>query len=137
MTTIPEAIHTIALWGGINLLFMLLLGLNVTRIRSKVNVVVGAGESPELLRAIRAHGNNAEYVPGLLVAMLLLALVGYSTTVLFWIGGLLFAARLLHAHGIQRLDVDLPPTRVAGNLITWALYLGCSGALIAAGVGGG
>ena len=137
MNTMPESIHAVALWGGVNFLFMLLLGLNVTRIRTKVNVVVGAGESPELLRAIRAHGNNAEYVPGLLVAMLLLALGGYSATVLSWIGRLLFAARLLHAHGIQRLDVDLPPTRVGGNLITWALYLGCTGALIAAGVGGG
>jgi uncharacterized membrane protein YecN with MAPEG domain len=41
-----------------------------------------------------------------------------SATAIHVAGGLLLVARLLHAHGIQKLDSKLPPTRVAGNILT-------------------
>ena len=132
---LPAALFPVALWGGLNLLLMLVLGLNVTRVRRKTNVGVGSGDSVELLRAIRAHGNNSEYVPGLVVAMALMAWLGYSATVLTGVGVTLLVARLLHVHGITQLEPAVPPTRVVGNLLTWALYLGCTGALIATGAG--
>lgn len=136
MTLPAEALPAAALWSGANLLLMLLLGLNVTRVRRKVRVGVGSGDSPELLRAIRAHGNNTEYVPGLVAAMMLMALLGYSSLAVGSVGAALLVARLLHAHGIKRLDAELPATRVVGNVVTWLLYLGCSVALVASGLAG-
>lgn len=120
-TSLP-ALGAAALWTGLNLALMLLLGLNVTRLRLKLNVGVGSGGNAELERAVRAHGNNTEYVPGLLLGLALLALLGTSVTQIHIIGGVLFLARLLHAHGIQVLSDGLPPTRASGNVITWGLY---------------
>ncbi len=123
-------VSAVGLWVGVNLLLMLLLGLNVTRLRVKTDTVVGIGEDAALERGIRAHGNNAEYVPGALIAIAMMAAVGYSATWIHALGGLLFVARLLHAYGIQKVEVKLPATRVAGNFITWGIYVVCSGALI-------
>lgn len=129
-----EALRAIALWTGLNLALTLLLGLNVTRLRMRGNVPVGTGDDPVLERAVRAHGNNVEYVPGALLALLGLALVGTPAAHLQLLGGLLFAARLLHAHGIQVLGQSLPPTRAAGNIATWLIYVYASAALIWRGI---
>ena len=50
------------------------LAINVIRLRFKHRVSLGAGEVPKLERAIRAHGNFAEYVPFALL------LIGLSET---------------------------------------------------------
>ncbi len=117
------AMYPLALWAALNLGLMLLLGLNVTRVRAKTGVGVGSGDSVELERAIRAHGNNIEYVPGLLIGMGLLALLQFPHWLLHTIGGILFLARILHAHGIQQIVDGVPSTRAAGNILTWLLYL--------------
>ena len=132
-----EALHSpafaaAALWAGANLLLTLTLALNVTRHRMQLGVSVGAGDSPQLERVVRAHGNNAEYVPGALLALALLALTGTPALTIHCLGAALLLARLLHAHGIRVLEGDgPPPTRVAGNIITWLVYLGSAGLLIA------
>ena len=101
---IDQSLQAVALWAGLNLAWTLLLALNVTRHRMKEGVSTGSGSSQSLDRAVRAHGNNIEYVPGAIL-------------------GILIFARFCHAHGIQQLEVDLPKTRVLGTVLTWALYL--------------
>ena len=61
-----------------------MLALNVTRIRVTLGVGIGSGESEQLDRAIRAHGNNIEYTPLALLGLAILAWTGllYSST--FW-----------------------------------------------------
>jgi len=66
---------------------LLVLGLNVSRMRG-VTGKTGGSQFPSdpasgLLKAIRAHGNAAEYVPTLIVLFLL---VGAPGTYLFGIG---------------------------------------------------
>ena len=58
-----------------------------------------------------------------ILGILILAAVGYSPLVINLLGASLLVARFCHAHGIQQLEVDLPKTRVLGNVLTWALYL--------------
>ena len=58
-----------------------------------------------------------------LLGILILAALGYSPLVINLLGAFLLVARFCHAHGIQQLEVDLPKTRVLGNVLTWALYL--------------
>lgn len=116
-------LYPVVLWAALNLGLMLLLGLNVSRLRVKAGVGVGSGDDPRLERAIRAHGNNTEYVPGLLIGLVLLALLQFPAWFLHTVGGVLFVARILQAHGIQQIGDDVPVTRAAGNLVTWLLYL--------------
>lgn len=124
------ALRAAALWTGLNLTLMLALGLNIVRMRMAGNVPVGTGGDPELERAVRAHGNNTEYVPGLLIAFFGLALLGHPAGQIHIMGGALFVARILHAHGIQIISDGLPPTRATGNVTTWSIYLWACGALV-------
>ena len=120
---VDESLQAIALWAGLNLGLTLLLALNVTRHRMKEGISTGRGNSQSLERAVRAHGNNTEYVPGALLGILILVALGYSPLIINLLGASLLVARFCHAHGIQQLEVALPKTRVLGNVLTWALYL--------------
>ena len=62
-------------------------------------------------------------MPGAILGIFILAALGYSALVINLLGASLLVARFCHAHGIQQLEVDLPKTRVLGNVLTWALYL--------------
>ena len=120
---IEQSLQALVLWVSINLGLTLILALNVTRHRAKEGVPVGSGSSEILERAIRAHGNNIEYVPGALIGILMLVFLEYSSLLIHCLGGLLFIARISHAHGIQKIRDELPKTRVLGNILTWTLYL--------------
>lgn len=74
------------------------LSLNVSRLRLKHRISLGAGESPKLDRAIRAHGNFAEHVPLMLILLALAEVTGTSSLALHTLGGLLILARLSHAY---------------------------------------
>tara|TARA_Y100001970_G_scaffold293384_1_gene439838 strand:- start:730 stop:1137 length:408 start_codon:yes stop_codon:yes gene_type:complete len=120
---IDQSLQTFALWTGFNLGLTLFLALNVTRLRTKEGIAVGFATSQSLERAIRAHGNNIEYVPLALLGILVLVHLGYSPMTINLLGGLLFVARICHAYGIQQQDIALPKTRVIGNILTWITYI--------------
>lgn len=122
---IDDGVKVVALWAAANMFFMLVLAFNTFRHRAKNRTPVGIGHNnPGLERAVRAHGNNTEYVPAMLLAMLLLALLGESHGLLHAYGATLLIARLLHAYGIAQLNVPIPPSRVVGNVVCWLLFLG-------------
>ncbi|MEM7413117.1 MAG: MAPEG family protein [Myxococcota bacterium] len=118
-----DALRAVALWSSANLLLMLALGLMVSRLRIQLGQAVGLGGDARLERAVRAHGNNTEYVPGALLLLLLAAATGHSISMLHVAGGALFAARVLHAIGIQQREQRLPPARAVGNVATWGITL--------------
>jgi len=99
---------------------LIALSLDVSLRRMKVGPDVGTGEDAALLRRIRAQGNYIEYVP---IGLILLGLAEYrggSATMLWTIGGLLLAGRLLHAVGM--LGGSTAP-RALGMLLTYASLL--------------
>jgi uncharacterized membrane protein YecN with MAPEG domain len=96
------AVPVTALYGAVSALLTLALGLNVSRLRGKYNVFRGDGGHAELAGAVRAHGNNAEHVPLLLILLLAAELSGGSSTVLHIFGGALVVSRLLHAVGVYQ-----------------------------------
>ena len=61
---IDQSLQAVALWAGVNLGWTLLLALHVTRHSIKEGVSTGSGSSQSLDRAVRAHVNNIEYLPG-------------------------------------------------------------------------
>ena len=59
-----------ALYAGLNAILNVVLAYQVTRLRHAHKTSIGHGEATPLQIGIRAHGNNAEYVPLALVLML-------------------------------------------------------------------
>ncbi len=125
-----SAMHLVALYAGVNLLIAFCLSVQTIRMRLKHQIVLGDGDNTELLRASRAHGNNAEYTPFVLVALLILQVAGASLTWIHVVGGLLTAGRLLHGIGMNT-GQDPNKARQLGMLLTWFAMLAAIVALLA------
>ena len=110
--------HITLIYGGLLGLLFLLLSFWVVRRRAQFKVMIGEGEAPEMLSAIRAHGNFAEYVPLTLLLMALCELAGVGALWLHLGGGLLLVGRILHAIGIQIPRAPNKP-RLFGTLFFW------------------
>jgi uncharacterized protein len=83
-------------------LLFCVLALRVLRLRVQLGVTLGDGGHAHLQRAVRAHGNFAEFVPLALLLLLLLELSSLPAAYLHGYGGLLLLARLLHALGVSQ-----------------------------------
>ena len=110
--------HITLIYGGLLGLLFLLLSFWVVKRRAQFKVMIGEGEAPEMLSAIRAHGNFAEYVPLTLLLMALCELAGVGALWLHLGGGLLLLGRILHAIGIQIPRAPNKP-RLFGTLFFW------------------
>lgn len=119
------AIAAILLWAGLlGLLYLILAGLVVHhRYRSKVGV--GDGGDPRLERAIRVHGNFAEYTPIVLILLTLLAISGWGSLYIHLLAAIYFVARVAHAIGLS-LSPGAGIGRGAGMLGTWGVLLAAS-----------
>ena len=103
---------------------LFLLGFNVSRMRG-VTAKAGGSQMPTdpaspLLLAIRAHGNAAEYVPTLIVLILVCATLSGG----WWVQALAMAAvvaRYLHAFGMltSKTLASHGPVRDIGALGTY------------------
>lgn len=89
------------LYAGLGALVILALAVRVMWLRNKLGVGLGAGGHEELQRAIRAHANAVEYLPIALLLLVVLAFEGTRPWVLNVCGGVLIAARILHALGLS------------------------------------
>ena len=106
-----------------------LLGFNVSRLRG-VTAKAGGSQMPSdptspLFKAIRAHGNAAEYVPTLVVLFLLVGARSPAVVAIPLIVGAT-AARLIHAYGLLRspsLAVESAP-RLVGAMGTYWFGVG-------------
>lgn len=110
--------HITLIYGGLLGLLFLLLSFWVVKRRAQFKVMIGEGEAPEMLSAIRAHGNFAEYVPLTLLLMALCELAGVGELWLHLGGALLLLGRILHAIGIQIPKAPNKP-RLFGTLFFW------------------
>jgi len=76
-----------------------LLSLNVGRMRTRKRISLGDGGDPEMVAAIRAHGNLIELTP--LILLLIWLLHGpYGNRIIAVLAVILLIARLLHAGGM-------------------------------------
>ncbi|BBT66206.1 hypothetical protein WP8S18E04_15900 [Aeromonas caviae] len=110
--------HITLIYAGLLGLLFLLLSFWVVKRRAQFRVMIGEGEAPEMLAAIRAHGNFAEYVPLTLLLMALCELAGAGSLWLHLGGVLLLVGRILHAIGIQIPRAPNMP-RLFGTLFFW------------------
>ena len=111
-----------AIYAAVNALIMVILGMLVVRARFKTQTAIGDGGDPALLGPLRAHGNNAEYVPMAIVLLILLAALRANVMVVHLVGGTLTLGRLLHAFGLTR-NVGPSMLRLLGMVFTWLSFI--------------
>jgi len=125
------ALPITGLTGGALGLLYLILSSWVSLRRIQIGRSLGDGKDHQLKRAIRVHGNFAEFVPLLLV---LLGLVELTDASRAFVGGLavtLVLARLAHAVGLG-LTHRVSQLRRFGAAFTYLLLAVASGRLIVA-----
>lgn len=115
-------LEVVALYAGVNILLLLVLGYLVVRARQTHKIVLGDGGHDPTTRAIRAHANAAEYIPTALVGLLILSLFNNLPTWLLHAAGIsLTLGRILHAFGLHAGKVNIG--RVGGTVLTFLSYL--------------
>ena len=116
--------------AGLIGILAVVLTVNVGRIRTKKRISLGDGGDPEMVSAIRAHGNLMEFAPlCLLIIWLLNGPYGHRTIAVM--GIILLVSRVLHAGGILGL---IPMGRTAGAAGTTILLAAASIMLALAGI---
>ena len=126
--TIPVPIT--ALYASVLALLMLVLALRIIRLRWKLRVGIGDGGDKAMSRAIRVHGNATEYVPIVLLLLLVAELNHASSTLLHACGIVFVVARILHALGLGR-SIGASWERMAGTVGTVGVVVTLAAANIA------
>ena len=123
-----------ALYAGVNILILLILAALVVAGRRKHKIRLGDGGNQDFVRAVRAHGNAAEYIPAGLVGILILALMEPAATLwrMHAAGISLTAGRVVHGFGLHAGVLNAG--RMFGMLLTWLSYALMGGGLIYAGL---
>lgn len=93
----------------------LVLFLRVVRLRGAYGVSLGDGGHEALLERIRCHGNFVEWVPMVLILMVLAEAAGANSAALHTAGGLAVVGRLVHPFGLKARDGS-NALRLIGNL---------------------
>ena len=106
-----------ALWSGLLILLMVILGVGVAVARRGEKVVLGDGGNARVLLASRVFGNAAEYAPVSIAALVVLTNLGMPAYVIHVLGGVLFLGRLIHAGGLSTEKATAG--RVLGMSLTW------------------
>ena len=123
------------LYVGLNALLLLVLAYNVgARRGAQDQLQPGDTGDAALMRAIRAHGNYAEYAPMVLLILVMLAWLGFTPLVLHLYDGIFTAGRVIGAVGMMR-ERHPNALRFTANAVTGLALLGGGGALIACALG--
>lgn len=95
-------------------LIWFMLWIRVTSTRSGLNCSIGDAGNDALLQKIRCHGNFIEWVPLVLILMILAESQGASQLMLKIAGALLVIGRAAHPFGLKT-DNAGHPLRYVGN----------------------
>lgn len=125
---------TVSLYAGLLGLMFLALSIRVIGGRRLARVGLGDGGDLGLQRRMRAQANFAEYVPIVLLLMLLAELQGVSAWILHGVGACLVFGRIAHAVSISR-DPEPSGGRVVGMAFTFTALGLSSGACLAVALG--
>lgn len=105
------------------------LSIRTLRLRRKAQVAVGDGGNIQLLRAMRAHANFAEYTPIALLLITFMELEGLSHLLVHAHCVALLVGRCSHAFGVSQIREDFR-FRVVGMTLTLTTILSSSAFLI-------
>jgi len=103
-------------------LMYIALSLNVIRLRLKGSVSLGSAGNENLEKAIRIHGNFAEYVPFSLIMLWFLEHLAMSSGLVFGLCILLLVSRISHFMGMLN-PISLMIFRKLGMIGTFLVIL--------------
>lgn len=89
-----------SLYTGILGLIFILYAINVIKFRYKSATGLGDGGDKELIKAIRIHGNFAEYIPIIILLMAFYEVNHGQVLLLHIVGVILVLGRIAHAVGL-------------------------------------
>ena len=112
----------VALYVGLNLLVLMVLGLMTSLTRQKTQTDLGHGESESMLRASRTHANAAEWIPTFLIGLAFAAFLGVPALWIHILGSVFTIARILHGIGLSGSS-GRSFGRFVGALLTLICYL--------------
>ena len=99
-----------------------LLSIRVIRTRRRNRIALGYGETQELVRAARVHGNFAEYVPLSLLLIYFLEISRAPSALIHGLCVVLLVSRGIHAYGVSQIEEDYR-FRTAGMSGTFAVIV--------------
>ena len=132
MTINPPIVSGIA--AGVLLIIQIALMSAVIRLRMRDRQSLGDGGHPELLRAIRRHGNFAENAAIFAVCFGLLEMLGEGRTMMVVLCTGFVIGRLLHALGLSQSST-VNNLRKSGTVLSALVGLVAAVRLIVIGVG--
>src|SRR5262245_12788016 len=111
--------------SGVLVILYFLLAFNVSRLRGQTQTGIGAGNDPSgpLNKAVRAHGNAAEYVPVFLALFLYFSLTAPRGWIL-WFVVIVTVCRVLHAVGMLMTNTFNAPPHPLRAIGAAGTYLG-------------
>jgi hypothetical protein len=120
--------------SGVLVVLYFALAANVSRLRAKTKTGIGTGDdaSGPLSKAVRAHGNAAEFVP-IFVALFLYFSLSAPGRWIPWVVLIVTVARVCHAAGMlltTTFDAPPHPLRGIGALGTYLGGLALGAALL-------
>lgn len=107
---------TTSLYFSIFALLLVMLFLNIVRLRINNKVSLGDGGMEELKKARSAHENFVETVPFVLILMMLAETNGAPALALHGIGILMLVSRGFHIHGVYQ-ENSTGTGRMVGSVI--------------------
>ena len=121
------ALEVASVYVGINILLLVWLAIRVVMGRVKGQVEHGDGASSALMTTIRIHGNASEYVPAMLVGLVVFAMMSGPIWAVHTLGIMFTAGRVLHPFGMSGGPILLPQ---AGIILSWLAMISVAVALI-------
>ena len=112
-----------AIYAAILAVFYVVLTIRVIRQRYRAKASLGDAGDAMLQRAIRVHGNFAEFVPFALLLIALAELNGSPSWSIHVLGSVLVLARLSHAYGLTSGTLKF---RQVGVIATFIVLLGAA-----------
>lgn len=113
-----------ALYASLCALWIVKLSLNVIKLRRQHRVSLGDGGHADLQAAIRTQGNATEYIPIILILMIMLEWAGAFWWLIHLAGITLITGRVIHASALQQADGK---RRVLGMKFTFYLIMALAG----------
>jgi len=109
-----------ALYASLCALLLVKLSLQVISLRRQHRVSLGDGNNADLQAAIRSQGNATEYIPIILILMILLEWASATWWIIHLAGIALLLSRSLHATALKTGNAK---RRVLGMKITFFLLV--------------
>jgi uncharacterized protein len=118
-----SSLYAFGFYVAINALIMLVLSILVVRARVATQTEIGDGGKPAMAGPLRAHANNAEYVPmALLLMWTLVTPLGASIWLIHGVGAPLTIGRIVHAIGLTQ-STGVGTLRFIGMILTWTAFI--------------